>query len=148
MLDGSWRQARFRYGGQEYSANLPMLVLFSAVVGVAGGAYGVGGGIFTSAFLIGLYRLPVHTTAGATLLSTWVASIAGTLGFTLLARSGFGGAAEAAPLWTLGLAMGVGGMLGGRLGAKIQRFLPSTLIGVVLALFLLALGAAYVSGYR
>jgi uncharacterized membrane protein YfcA len=147
-LTGDWIHARYRHGDAEYSANLPLLALFSALVGVAGGAYGVGGGIFTSAFLIGVYRLPVHTTAGATLISTWVASIAGTLGFALLARSGLGSALNASPLWTLGLAMGIGGMLGGRLGARAQRRLPSTLIGTGLAFFLLLLGAAYVTGLR
>jgi uncharacterized membrane protein YfcA len=41
--------------------------------------------------------------------------------------------------------MGFGGLAGGRLGARLQRHLPSPLIGLVLALFLLLLGAGYVA---
>ena len=100
------------------------------------------------AFLVGVYRLPIHTTAGAPLLSTFVASCVGALGFSALAWMQLPWATGASPFWTLALALGAGGLLGGRLGSAVQRFLPSPLIAGVLAVFLLLLGASYVAGIR
>jgi uncharacterized membrane protein YfcA len=142
-IEWNWKRLRYSFAERDYSVGLPPLFLFSAVIGAVGGAYGVGGGIFTSAYLIGICGLPVHTTAGATLLATFAASCFGALGFAVAAWTGYGGEISVSPLWTLGAAMGVGGLLGGVAGARLQRRLPSRAIAFVLAMFLLALGAYY-----
>jgi uncharacterized membrane protein YfcA len=144
MVESSWRRIRYSFAERSYSVRVPPLFLFSAAIGAVGGAYGVGGGIFTSAYLVGVCGLPIHTTAGATLLATFAASCFGALGFAVAAWSGFGGEHSVSPLWSLGAAMGVGGLLGGIAGARIQRRLPSRGIAFVLAVFLLALGAYYI----
>jgi uncharacterized membrane protein YfcA len=141
-FDARW--LRFRFAGATYGARVPPMFLYALLVGIVGGAYGVGGGVFTAAYLIGVCGLPVYVTAGATLLATFVASCAGTLGFALLSWVGIAGGVATAPLWGLGAAMGVGGFLGGHLGARVQRFLPSVAICVGLAILLLGLGVAYV----
>jgi len=140
----SWRRLHYRFGGRAHSLGLPGTWLFSVAVGIVGGAYGVGGGVFTSAFLVGACGLPVHTTAGATLLATFVASCVGAAGYAVAAWTGGAGATAVAPDWTLALAMGLGGLLGGRAGARVQSFLPSRLIAAALALVMLALGAGYI----
>jgi len=139
-----WRRLRYGFGGEAYSLNVPLTWLVALLIGVVGGAYGVGGGVFTSAFLIGACGLPVYTTAGATLLATFAASCIGAAGFTIAAWTGASEAAAAAPDWSLALAMGLGGLVGGRAGARVQRFLPSRLIAAVLALLMLGLGIAYI----
>jgi uncharacterized membrane protein YfcA len=140
-----WRRLRFRFNGRSYGIAVPGAFLYAVAIGAIGGAYGVGGGVFTSAYLVGVCGLPVYATAGATMLSTFVASCAGAIGFALVHRIGAADAAVA-PMWTLGLAMGLGGLAGGYLGARMQRFLLSVLICVVLSLIMLLLGTHYLVG--
>jgi uncharacterized membrane protein YfcA len=142
-VETGWLRIRYRFDGEPYSVAVPPLFLFCLLIGTIGGAYGVGGGVFTSAYLIGVCRLPVHSTAGATLLATFVASCAGVLGFATLSWEGVGIVSSSSPIWSLGLLMGFGGLAGGYLGSRLQRRLASPLIAVVLAVFLLLLGGAY-----
>jgi uncharacterized membrane protein YfcA len=144
VIEVNWRRLRYRFGERTHSLALPGAWLFSLAIGVVGGAYGVGGGVFTSAYLIGACGLPVYTTAGATLLATFAASCAGVAGFTLAAWTGGTGAPPVAPDWSLALAMGLGGLIGGRAGARVQRCLPSRLISAALALLTLILGIGYI----
>jgi uncharacterized membrane protein YfcA len=145
LVEVTWRRLRYRFGGATHSLSLPVTWLFSLAVGVVGGAYGVGGGVFTSAFLVGACGLPVHTTAGATLIATFAASAVGAGGFLLAAWNGGSSAASVAPDWSLALAMGAGGLIGGRAGAAVQGFLPSRIIAAVLALLMLLLGVGYLA---
>jgi uncharacterized membrane protein YfcA len=139
----SWRRLRYGFGTGTYSVNLPGIWFFSLAVGAVGGAYGVGGGVFTSAYLIGVCGLPVHTTAGATLLATFAASCVGVAGFTLAEWIGVASSTPAAPDGSLALALGLGGLLGGRIGAHLQSSLHPRFISTLLALLMLALGVAY-----
>jgi uncharacterized membrane protein YfcA len=144
VIETTWRRLRYRFGEDTHSLGLPVTWLFSLAVGVIGGAYGVGGGVFTSAYLVGACGLPVHTTAGATLIATFAASLTGVAGFLLAAWGGGAGAPPLAPDWSLAMAMGLGGLVGGRAGAGVQRLLPSRMISVGLALLMLLLGIVYV----
>jgi uncharacterized membrane protein YfcA len=141
----SWSRLEYAFGETTHRVDPRVLAGFSALVGVVAGCYGVGGGVFTSAYLIGICRLPVHTTAAATLLATFCASLTGTVGFTVASAIPSGGGSGVAPIWTLGLAMGAAGWFGGRLGARMQRRLPASSIARGLALLLLALGVTYVA---
>jgi uncharacterized membrane protein YfcA len=114
------------------------------VVGVIGGTYGIGGGAIIAPIVISLYRLPVHTVAGASLFATLLTSVSAVLFFHALAPV-FPDRAVA-PDWTLGLLFGVGGMAGIWLGARAQRFVPARLIRTVLAVVLLGIGASYLIG--
>ncbi|MBD3167240.1 TSUP family transporter [bacterium] len=140
------RRIVYRFSGRDYRVSVPPLMLLSFLIGVAGGAYGVGGGVFTTAYLVGILNLPVYTTAGATLLSTWLTSIVGVAAFTTAQFAGWTQGEPSAPIWPLGLALGIGGLLGGMLGARLQKHLPSRLIRTVIALMMLAVAGKYLSG--
>ena len=144
-IETGWLRIRYRFDNETHSVAVPPLALFALVIGAIGGAYGVGGGVFTSAYLIGICGLPVHSTAGATILATFVASCVGALGFAVVGWGGAGAGVAVSPVWSLGLAMGLGGLAGGYLGARLQRFLPSALIALLLALFVLLLGGRYIA---
>jgi uncharacterized membrane protein YfcA len=139
--------ARIEYGfaGQTHGISSPGLGLICALVGVVGGAYGVGGGAFVSPLLVSFFDLPVHTIAGATLAGTCATSLVGVL-FFVLARPLLG-VRGVSPDWMLGGLLGLGGVVGIYLGARLQRFVPARVIEAALALLVSGLAASYVVKY-
>ncbi|WP_422664541.1 TSUP family transporter [Streptomyces mirabilis] len=109
------------------------------VVGIVGGIYGIGGGSLLGPILVGR-GLPVARVAPAALASTFVTSLVGAATFTLLSLVSRG---DVAPDWPLGLACGVGGLVGGYLGARLQPRLPETALRLLLGALATGLGALY-----
>jgi uncharacterized membrane protein YfcA len=116
----------------------PWLIVVALVVGCVGGIYGIGGGSILAPILIGSGRSP-REVAPATLAATLVTSIAGIATFVMLSTSN----GEVAPDWGVGLALGVGGLIGGYTGARLQPHLPETTIRRLLGLLVLAIGIRY-----
>jgi uncharacterized membrane protein YfcA len=108
-------------------------------VGCVGGIYGIGGGSILAPMLVGSGRSP-SDVAPATLASTFVTSIAGVITFVILSVES---TRAVAPDWGVGLALGVGGLLGGYTGARLQPHLPETLIRRLLGVLVLAIGVRY-----
>ena len=108
-------------------------------VGLVGGVYGIGGGSILGPVLVGL-GYSVFEVAPAALAATFLTSLAGVATFLLLALGGNG---DATPDWSLGLALGLGGLAGAHLGARLQSRLPEALLRRGLGLLALALGVAY-----
>ena len=116
------------------------IVTFMALgVGVVGGIYGIGGGSLLGPILVGR-GVPVARVAPAALASTFVTSIAGALTYALLALTGRG---NIAPDWRLGLLCGLGGLVGGYLGARLQPRLPERALRLLLAAVAIGLSALY-----
>lgn len=118
----------------------PAIILAALVIGVIGGAYGIGGGAFMAPVLLVLFRRSLHSVAGASLFATFMSSLAGVAMYTLLpAPAGV----QTEPDWTLGLLFGVGGFLGTYVGARMQKRLPAKPLGIALAVVIGVLGAGY-----
>lgn len=145
LITMTWTELRIRYQDNDYSVKVIWLVFVSFLIGVIGGAYGIGGGVFTSAYLVGICGLPVYMTAGATLFATFFSSVLATIIFAVLPLFGIGVANEVTPVWSLGIAMGLAGYAGGYLGARLQKRLPSKLILTVLAILMLGVAGKYVA---
>lgn len=109
------------------------------LVGVIGGIYGIGGGSILGPILVGL-GMSVARVAPAALASTFVTSIAGALTYWLLALAVPG---SVAPTWTVGLACGLGGLLGGYAGARLQPHLPERGLRLLLGALASALAVFY-----
>jgi uncharacterized membrane protein YfcA len=109
------------------------------VVGVIGGIYGIGGGSVLGPILVGR-GMPVARVAPAALASTFATSVAGAATFALLSLTGSG---DITPDWYLGLACGLGGLIGGYLGARLQPHLPETALRLLLGALATVLGALY-----
>jgi uncharacterized membrane protein YfcA len=118
------------------------ITALALVVGVVGGIYGIGGGSILAPVLTGR-GMPVTTVAPAALASTFLASVTGAVTYALLALFHHGG--SIAPNWPLGLACGLGGLIGGYLGARLQPRMPDRALRLLLALVAMALGALYIS---
>ena len=121
------------------AAALLPLVPIAAVVGCVGGIYGIGGGSILAPVLIGAGQSPTDV-APATLASTLATSIAGVTTFLVLAGAHSG---SVAPDWGIGAALGVGGLIGGYRGARIQPRLPEEAIRRLLGGIVAAIGVRY-----
>jgi len=138
---------RYKYNGMEYSASTISLISLSFIVGIVGGTYGVGGGAIIAPFLVAIFRLPIHTIAGATLLGTFITSIAGVIFYTLIAFYYADTGLAISPDWQLGALFGIGGALGMYAGARIQKFMPAAVIKIILLLCILFVAGKYIIGF-
>ena len=116
----------------------PVLIFLACLTGCVGGIYGIGGGAILSPILIGSGR-PASEVAPATLASTFVTSLGGVATFIILSAS----AGPVGPNWPTGIALGIGGILGGYTGARMQSRLPDTLIRRIVGTLAIAIAAQY-----
>ncbi len=146
-LSFSWRTIEFRFRGEVYRCSTPSIAAFSFLVGVVGGAYGIGGGAIVAPVFVTLYRLPVHAVAGATLMGTFTTSVVGVLFFQLVAPYYQSEGVAVGPDWLLGALFGVGGVAGMYLGARTQKFVPAVWLKLMLGLIVLVVAVRYLAGY-
>lgn len=141
------KRISYTFNEQRYSASTPGLFALSAIVGVIGGIYGIGGGAIIAPFLVAVYGLPVYTIAGAALLGTLITSVAGVLFYVVIAPLYAHTGLSIIPDWQLGAMFGIGGGLGMYIGARMQRFMPAVWIKLLLTACLLFVAVRYVVGF-
>lgn len=134
----------YEFYGEVFSFHTIALFSLTFVVGIVGGAYGIGGGAIIAPFLIAIFNLPVYTIAGAALLGTFLTSIAGVTFYTLIAPTYAYTDLAIAPDWLLGALFGVGGFMGMYCGARLQKRVPAKIIKLVLGLLIVFLAARYI----
>ncbi len=116
-----------------------LIFVLSLATGTVGGIYGIGGGSILGPILVGL-GFTVLEVALAALAATFLTSIAGVSTYALLSLGGNG---DIAPDWALGVGMGLGGLAGAYLGARLQTRLPEELLRRGLGVLALLLGLRY-----
>jgi hypothetical protein len=117
----------------------PALAGLAFVVGTIGGLYGIGGGSLLAPLLVGT-GMSVTRVAPAALMSTFLTSAVGVVAYAVLAK---GASGHVEPNWALGIACGLGGLLGGSLGARLQAHVPERRLRDGLGLLAIALSLAY-----
>ena len=123
---------RFPTGSVPYRPGVVVAPAFA--VGVVGGIYGIGGGSIMSPFLVAIVGLSIYSVAGPTLLATFVTSVAGIAAFAVLGVQ---------PRWSLGLLLGLGGLAGSYVGAKLQSQFAEKLLRALHATLATILGMTY-----
>jgi uncharacterized membrane protein YfcA len=144
-LEFSRKKIAYNFRGADYQCPTIAVFLLSLVVGLVGGVYGIGGGAIIAPFLISWFGLPVHTIGGATLMGTFLTSVAGVFFYTLIAPL-FPGQAVS-PDWILGLLFGLGGLVGMYCGARLQKFVSAALIKWMLSLVIFGTALNYVAEF-
>lgn len=117
------------------------LTALALATGVVGGVYGIGGGSILGPILVGA-GYPLVSVAPAALASTFLTSVVGAVAFAVIALSAEG---NIAPDWTLGIACGLGGLVGGYLGARLQPHLPEHALRVLLGGLAVGLAVTYIA---
>ena len=143
-IEFNLKHIAYEFNGLEYRASTLWLFALSLVVGIVGGTYGIGGGAIIAPFLVALFRLPVHSVAGAALMGTFLSSFAGVIIYAVI--SPFYSTTQLAitPDWLLGILFGIGGMVGMYLGARMQRFMPARVIKTLLTICVLFIAIKYI----
>lgn len=129
------------FDGKTYSFSTPLVLFVSAAVGIVGGAYGIGGGAIMAPFCISVLELPVYIVSGAALFSTWTTSVIAVMFYAFVSIAG---QAPASPDWFLGILFGLGGMGGIYVGARIQKWIPSTIIKLILGIVIFTIAVRYI----
>jgi uncharacterized membrane protein YfcA len=140
----SLARVEYTFGGETYSFPVPVMFVLSVAVGVIGGIYGIGGGAILAPFWVAVFHLPVYTVAGASLLGTFITSVAGVGFYTFLPSPG---GVPTSPDWALGALFGVGGLAGIWCGASLQRHLPPRLIKLILGVLISIVAVRYITGF-
>lgn len=134
------RRVEFELGGERFGfGTFPMFAL-ALVVGMIGGAYGIGGGAIIAPICVAVFGLPVYAVAGAALMGTLITSVAGVTFYSVIPAT-----LNTSPDWALGLLFGAGGFAGMYLGARAQKHVPQRLIKIMLGLTILFLAIKYIS---
>jgi uncharacterized membrane protein YfcA len=115
------------------------ITVAALLVGVVGGIYGIGGGSLLAPALVGL-GFSVAGGAPAAHTSTFLTSIVGVATYAVLSLRHSG---SIAPDWTVGIAIGIGGLAGGYLGTGLQRRLPEAALKRTLGIVAMALAVRY-----
>ncbi len=140
----SLKKVEYEFWGERFSFNTLGMFALAFVVGIIGGAYGIGGGAIIAPFCVAFFHLPVYTIAGATLMGTFITSVAGALFFSVLPASH---GVSPMPDWPLGILFGLGGFIGMYLGAKTQKYVPQKVIKVIMGIAILFLAVKYIGQF-
>jgi uncharacterized membrane protein YfcA len=143
-LSVSLNRVEYEFWGERFSFNTLGMFALAFIVGIIGGAYGIGGGAIIAPFCVAFLHIPVYTIAGATLMGTFITSVAGTLFFSVLpATQGV----SPMPDWPLGILFGIGGFIGMYLGAKTQKYMPQKAIKIIVGTAIMSLALKYIVQY-
>jgi uncharacterized membrane protein YfcA len=115
------------------------LAIIAFGVGIVGGIYGIGGGSVLAPLLVAS-GFALTRVAPAAVVTTLATSILGVATFAVLAAYNDG---PIAADWSLGIALGIGGLLGGYAGASLQHRLPERLIRQILGVLSAGLAIRY-----
>jgi len=140
----SLKRVEYEFWGERFSFNTLGMFALAFVVGIIGGAYGIGGGAIIAPFCVAFFQLPIYTIAGASLMGTFITSVAGALFFSMLPATH---GASPMPDWPLGILFGIGGFIGMYLGAKTQKYMPQKFIKIFVGIAIMVLAITYIVQY-
>ena len=140
----SLTKIEYEFWGERFSYSAMGMLALAFIVGIIGGAYGIGGGAIIAPFCVAVFHLPVYTIAGAALMGTFITSIAGVIFYSIIPVSS---GTPTSPDWLLGFLFGIGGTLGIYLGARFQKFVPQRIIKLTIGALIVFVALKYIVQY-
>jgi uncharacterized membrane protein YfcA len=120
----------------EYAFNMKSGLLLSFFAGIISAMFGVGGGIVYVPALVYLFDFPAHIATATSFFVLLISSLAGVVFHGFYKHT----------VYSAGLSIGVGAIIGAQIGATLSRRLKSTLIIRLFAAALLLVGVRLVVG--
>jgi uncharacterized membrane protein YfcA len=140
-LHFGFKKTSYEFYGEVFEVPTLKITLISFIIGIAGGAYGIGGGAIMAPLYVALFNLPVYTVAGAALLGTFITSFVSVISYQAISPYVHG---HIAPDWVLGFLFGIGGLAGTYCGARLQKFMPAKIIKWILGFGIVFLALSYI----
>ena len=140
-----FKEITYFYDNELYRIKTLYLFLICFTVGIIGGTYGIGGGAIIAPILVSFFKLPVHSIASSALFATCMSSIFGVAFYQFLAISYDN--PSVAPDFKLGFILGLGGMCGMYLGARLQKYVSAKVIKIILAVIINFIAIRYIIEY-
>ncbi len=147
-VNWTWSQVVIRQGANHFSYRTVPLVVLAFVVGIASGAYGIGGGSVLAPLLIVFFALPVSAIVGAALTATYMMSLLGVAAYVFLGRSFEHSGTVVLPNWFQGCCLGIGGFGGMWLSSRFHDQFPERIIKLILSLMMAIVAIFYFVGNR
>lgn len=119
-----------------------VMIALAFVVGIIGGVYGIGGGSLLGPALA-YCGYSLFVIAPATLTTTFLTSAVGVIAYQVMELLD-SGATDIAPVWALGISMGIGGIGGSYIGARLQSRVPERRLRQLLGVLCVGLAIRYV----
>lgn len=130
----------WRFAGTHGRVPAMRLTITCFLIGVAAGGYGIGGAGLLVPVLVLFFRIPVYIAAGSSLLANFLNSAAGTVSYGL---TGYMLGETALPDPRLAVLFAAGGFPGIYLGVRVQKYLPSRVLKLLLAMLSLVVAWRY-----
>ncbi|QWR78941.1 sulfite exporter TauE/SafE family protein [Candidatus Magnetomonas plexicatena] len=134
------KRVEYEFMGEKVSFSTAGMFALAFIVGIIGGAYGIGGGAIIAPFCVTMFNLPVYTVSGPALMGTFITSVFGIIFYSLIPVSGV----TSGPDWLLGFLFGIGGFAGMYLGAKTQKHMPEKWIKLILSVIFMFIAIQYI----
>ncbi len=125
ILRVSIRGLEFVFSNNTFKISLPLVFIIALLAGLIGGIYGIGGASIVAPILIANLNLPAYVTAGSTLVETLTTSTTALVAYSTLG---------VLPNITVGLTIGIGGLIGSYIGASVQKIMPESRIKLMLGI--------------
>lgn len=115
---------------------LIQLLSVGAAAGLLSGILGVGGGIILVPLMVGLLGFDQHRAHASSLAAIVLIAISGALRFAVAGEV----------VWSVGLALGVGGVVGSTVGAHLMNRLSPTALRILFGLIMVVAGVRMILG--
>jgi len=129
---------KFTFSGTTYGFSHPQVFFAGLVAGGVSTTFGLGTGFLLVPFYTAVLKLPIYVVASAALLSTLIISFSGAIVYSTMHAG-----VSTAPDLRLGFLLGVGGIMGGFLSAKVQGRMSTRALHKILGATLFLWALAY-----
>ncbi len=129
------------YWGERWTMDTRLLFAVGFGVGIVSSALGVGGGFLLVPIFAAFYGLPIYVLVAASIPYVIALSAISIFTYSVIVPALTG--SWTPPEWAWGLFAAAGGVFGAWCAAKTQRFVPQTLLKLMLGTITLAAGLLY-----
>ncbi len=116
---------RFKFWGEEFRMNIVLFLICGIFIGIIGASFGIGGGFLLVPTMTALGGLPMYVAVPISLLSSMFLAVSGIARFALMGYF---------PDPWIVLAIVIGGLAGGLIGGRLQKYFSENQLKLILVI--------------